>query len=97
MTIKPTLDRRDIKHQLSEYTTFELVSVLAHAENSRRQMDHFVESVTAELTRRGNAHEQILVSLNLARRIGAGRSSRFSRRREQPKRALASARNIWIG
>jgi hypothetical protein len=96
MSINPTLDRRDIEHQLSEYTTLELVSVLAHAENSRRQMDRFVESITAELTRRGNIHER-LVSLNPATRIaGALRSSRFSRW-ERPKPALAIARNRWIG
>ena len=63
MTIKPTLDRRDIEHQLSEYTTLELASVLAHAENNRRQMDRFVENITAELTRRGNTRERV-VNLN---------------------------------
>jgi hypothetical protein len=63
MTIKPTLDRRDMKHQLSEYTTLELASVLAHAENNRRQLDRFVDSIAAELTRRGNGHERV-VNLN---------------------------------
>jgi hypothetical protein len=60
MTTRPTLDRRDMKHQLSEYTTLELASVLAHAENNRRQMDRFVESITAELTRRRNIRERVM-------------------------------------
>ena len=63
MTIKSTLDPKDIKHTLSEYTTWELASVLAHAENNRRQMARFVESINAELTRRGNARERV-VNLN---------------------------------
>ncbi len=47
-----TMDRIGTQRELIEYTTLELVSVLAHAESSRRQMDRFVEKVTAELTRR---------------------------------------------
>jgi hypothetical protein len=97
LSIDPSLDRRGVKRTLSEYTTWDLVSVLAHAEDSRRQMDRFVESITAELTRRGNTRERV-VSLNPARGIaGALRSSRFSRRRERPKPALANARSKWIG
>jgi hypothetical protein len=83
------------KHQLGEYTTLELVSVLTHAETSRRQMDRFVESVTTELTRRGKTQESA-ISLNLGRRVGATHMSRFSRRRKQPGSALASARSRWI-
>ena len=60
MSINATLDRSGIKPQLSEYTTSELVSVLAHAEDSRRQMDRFVESITAELTRRRNIRERVM-------------------------------------
>jgi hypothetical protein len=97
LNINPSLDRRGIKRTLSEYTTWELVSVLAHAEDSRRQMDRFVESITVELTLRGNTRERV-VSLNPARGIaGVLRSSRFSRRLERPKPALASARSMWIG
>lgn len=84
------------KHQLGEYTTLELVSVLTHAETSRRQMDRFVESVATELTRRGKTQERV-VSLNLVGRVGATHmSSRFSRRRKQSGSALASARSRWI-
>jgi hypothetical protein len=84
------------KHQLGEYTALELISVLSHAETSRQQMDRFVESVTAELTRRGKTQERV-ISLKLGRRVGATHtSSRFSRRRKQPGSALASARSRWI-
>jgi hypothetical protein len=83
LSINPSLDWRGIKHTLNRYTTLELVSVLAHAEDSRRQMNRFVESITAELTRRGNTPERV-VSLNPARRFaGVLRSSRFSPRRER--------------
>jgi hypothetical protein len=85
------------KHEFNEYTTSELVSVLTHAETSRRQMDRFVESVTAELTRRGTTQDRI-VSLNLGRRIGGTQlASRLSRRRKQPGPELASTRSRWIG
>ena len=84
------------KHQLGDYTTLELVSVLTHVETSRQQMDRFVESVTAELTRRSKTQERI-VSLNLGRRVGAPHMpSRFARRRKQSGSALANARSRWI-
>jgi hypothetical protein len=96
MSINLSLERGGIKHKLSEYPTLELVSVLTHVEDSRRQIDRFVESITAELTRRGNTREKVL-RLNSERRIaGAARSTWFPRRRKQTASALASARR-WIG
>jgi 23S rRNA pseudoU1915 N3-methylase RlmH len=89
MSINTRRHSSGVKQELGEYTTLELVSVLTHAENSRRQMDRFVESVTAELTRRGKTQERVL-SLNLGRRVGGTQiASRFSLRRKQPGPALA--------
>jgi len=97
MSIDSRRDWSGIKHELDEYTTLELVSVLTHAENNRHQMDRFVESITAELTRRGKTRDRV-VGLNLGRGVrGTAMSSRFSRRQNQTGSALASARGKWIG
>ena len=97
MSIDTRRHSSGIKHKLGEYTTSELVSVLTHAENNRRQIDRFVEDITAELTRRGKTHDRV-VSMNVGRGVGGTpMSSRFSRRRKQPGSALASARGTWIG
>jgi hypothetical protein len=85
-----------IKQKLGEYTTSELVSVLTHAENNRRQMDRFVEGITAELTRRGKTQD-VVVGLNVGQGVGGTpMSSRFSRRRKQRGSAPAFARSRWI-
>jgi hypothetical protein len=73
------------RQALTEYTTLELESVLTHAENSRRQMDRFVERVSAELTRRGKIRE-----------ASARISSRLSPRKRHSS-VLADARSRWIG
>jgi len=86
MSIDSRRDWSGIKHEFDEYTTLELVSVLTHAENNRRQMDRFVESITAELTRRRKTQDRV-VSLNRGRGIaGTPMSSRLSRRRKQTGR-----------
>jgi hypothetical protein len=86
MTNITSRDRTGIRQALTEYTTLELVSVLTHAENSRRQMDRFVERVTAELTRRDETRDGLVST-----------SSRLSRRRRRHGSALADARSRWIG
>ena len=97
MSIDTRRDWSGIKHKLSEYTTLELVSVLTHAENNRRQMDRFVASIATELTRRRKTEDRV-VGLNRGRGVGGTpMSSRISRRRKQPGSALASARSRWIG
>jgi|SRR5215211_4873283 hypothetical protein len=96
MTTNSTLDQRETKHKLSEYTTAELVSVLAHAENSRRQLDRFLESITAELARRGEPDERV-ANPALRGHFGVTRMpSPFLRRRKQSGSALAHARSKWM-
>ncbi len=86
MTNITSRDWTGIRQELTGYTTLELVSVLTHAETSRRQMDSFVERVTAELTRRDKARDGLVST-----------SSRQSRRRRWRSSALADARSRWIG
>jgi hypothetical protein len=75
---------RGIRQELAEYTTVELAAVLAHAQNSRRQMDRFVERITAELSRRD-------------KNPGAALSmSRLSRRWKQRSPALPDVWCRWI-
>jgi hypothetical protein len=52
MTIRTTRDWRGIKHRLSGYSTPELLSVLSAAQQSRAQMEQFLDQVADELALR---------------------------------------------
>jgi hypothetical protein len=84
MTNNISAARRGTRQELTEYTTLELVSVLVHAQNSRRQMDRFVERVAAELTQR-DKNPEVPVSM-----------SRLLRRWKQRSPALPDVRCRWI-
>lgn len=53
MTVRTTRDWRGIKHQLSEYSTAELIGLLNNAEFTREHVTTFAAQVACELSRRG--------------------------------------------
>lgn len=59
MTIRTSRDWRGIKHQLSEYSIPELVSVIENAQQTRAQLDDFIGKAASELALRPGAPEPL--------------------------------------